>query len=218
MLLVGVAQGFVGHAVVVPNRRRLKTLPPRGVGLTSFSSSQHSKERRGQVTLLLGASTRQENDDGDNNDSGGEGFLMTTTTATPLDRPLLAAVDAAALLGFAAVGKASHSTTDGSLDVFAVLSVALPFLLAWFATSPLTGVYQPTPKTLDSNLAVTTVRQVAPGWAVAIPLGCVLRGLIKGYVPPTAFVIVTLIATLVILTLARLAFAFVEDFFVELVN
>ena len=88
-------------------------------------------------------------------------------------------------------------------------------MVAWLATSPLTGVYRETDK--DQSLVQATVQQVVLGWIVAIPLGCVFRGLIKGYVPPTSFVIVTLIATLVILSLSRLLFAFVEDFFVEFV-
>lgn len=137
-----------------------------------------------------------------------------SAVSTPLDRPLLALVDAAALTGFAAVGKASHSA-DGALDVLAVGQTALPFVVAWLATSPLTGVYRETDK--DQSLVQATVQQVVLGWIVAIPLGCVFRGLIKGYVPPTSFVIVTLIATLVILSLSRLLFAFVEDFFVEFV-
>jgi hypothetical protein len=136
--------------------------------------------------------------------------------ATPLDRPLLALVDAAALTAFAAVGKASHTGPGGSMEIGAVLQTALPFYVAWFATSPLTGVYQETSQ--QRGLSLATLQQVAVGWAVAIPLGCVFRGLIKGYVPPLPFVIVTLVATLVILSVARIAFAIVEDFFVELVN
>ena len=138
------------------------------------------------------------------------------SSSTPLDRPLLALVDAAALTGFAAVGKASHSGPNGAIELSAVLQTAFPFLLAWFATSPLTRVYKETDK--SQNLALATVKQVLLGWVVAIPLGCALRGLIKGYVPPTSFIVVTLIATLVILTLSRLLFAIAEDFFVEMVN
>ena len=53
---------------------------------------------------------------------------------------------------------------------------------------------------------------------VAIPLGIVLRGVIKGYVPPVPFMVVTLISTLVILAGVRVVFSVAEDFFVELVN
>jgi hypothetical protein len=144
---------------------------------------------------------------------------------TPLDRPVLALVDTAALVGFAAVGKASHNS-DGTIQVAAVLQTALPFLAAWFMTSPFTSVYNnnnnKTTKDGGSddsnNLVITTIQQVVKGWIVAIPLGCALRGILKGYLPPTSFVIVTLIATLIILSMARILFTVVEDVFVELVN
>jgi hypothetical protein len=48
-------------------------------------------------------------------------------------------------------------------------------------------------------------------------LGVVLRGVIKGYAPPVPFIIVTLVSTFVILVLARVLFAIVEDVFVEIV-
>eukprot|EP00979_Chaetoceros_neogracilis_P015287 scaffold5649_cov250-Chaetoceros_neogracile.AAC.3 len=51
------------------------------------------------------------------------------TFSTPLDKPILATIDFAALVTFAGVGKASHSA-DGASDIQAVLTTALPFLLA----------------------------------------------------------------------------------------
>jgi len=130
------------------------------------------------------------------------------TTSSSIS-PILAALDVVALVGFAAVGKASHAP-DGSIDLGAVLVTAFPFVTAWLATSPLTGIYQP----LDSSPSSTTIDvarealfQTAKGWAIAVPLGCALRGVIKGYVPPAPFVIVTLIATLVILSVVRVAYA-----------
>jgi len=128
--------------------------------------------------------------------------------STPLDKPLLAAVDFAALVTFAGVGKASHSA-DGALDIQAVLTTALPFLFAWFATSPFTGVYK---DGNDDDGGVLSVGKVAAkGWIVAVPLGCALRGVIKGYVPPAPFVIVTLIATLVMLGGSRILYSVVEN-------
>ena len=144
------------------------------------------------------------------NDDDGSGSLT-----TPLDRPVLAAVDVAALLGFAAVGKASHSA-DGSLDVGAVASVAFPFVTSWLLTSPLTGVYSDDAK--DGNVVSESFLKAAKGWIVAIPIGIAMRGVIKGYVPPVSFAVVTMIATLVIVGGARVLFAFAEDFFVEMVN
>jgi len=130
-------------------------------------------------------------------------------------RPVLALVDTAALLAFAAVGKASHDAT-GALSLVAVAQTALPFVASWFVTSPLTGVYDE--NSSGGNLIQDTLIQTAKGWALAIPLGCVLRGVLKGYAPPVPFVIVTMIATLVVLTVARLGYAVLRDFFLELVN
>ena len=161
-------------------------------------------------TVFLGVKSQN------NVDSEDKDIFDTSGMSTPLDRPLLALVDATALMGFAAVGKASHSGPDGSIELAAVLQTALPFLTAWFVTSPLTNVYKETDQ--SKNLILGNVQQVLVGWAVAIPLGCALRGVLKGYVPPTSFVIVTLIATLVILSVARVLFAILEDFFVEMVN
>ena len=130
---------------------------------------------------------------------------------SPLDRPVLSLIDAASLVTFAAIGKASHAA-DGSLDFSAVLVTALPFLLSWFVTAPLLGCYGPG-ATSDVRSAVFGT---AKGWAVAVPLGCILRGVIKGYVPPVSFVVVTLIATLVILSCGRAAYAALTELYVEM--
>jgi hypothetical protein len=134
----------------------------------------------------------------------------------------LAAVDGLALLAFAAIGKSSHAA-DGSVDVAATVAVAAPFLLSWFATSPWTKVYderdggngtvggEETVPTTTTGLIVDVIIQTARGWIVAVPTGIVLRGLLKGYVPPTSFIVVTMVATLVILTLARVAYALTEQ-------
>ena len=130
---------------------------------------------------------------------------------SPLDRPVLSLIDAAALFAFAAVGKASHSA-DGSLDMFAVSQTAFPFLLSWFLTAPLLGCYTPN-ATADIK---SSVIQTAKGWIVAVPLGCVLRGIVKGYVPPLPFVIVTMIATFVILNVGRAGYTALSEFYVEM--
>ena len=136
---------------------------------------------------------------------------------TPLNRPLLAVVDTISLIIFAAIGKSSHSA-NGDLDLYAVLMTAFPFVTAWLTTSPITRVYSPDDTSNESNVLVSTGKMVVKGWAVAVPLGIALRGAIKGYVPPTPFIIVTLISTLVILVGVRVLFAVVEDVFVEMVN
>ena len=138
------------------------------------------------------------------------------TFYTPADRPVLAAIDVIGLIVFALIGKSSHSA-DGSINVMAVLSTAFPFVTAWLATSPLTGVYSPDERGGDTNVISSTAIKVGKGWVVAVPLGIVMRGVLKGYVPPVPFIIVTMISTLVILAGIRLLFNIVENFFVELV-
>lgn len=148
-------------------------------------------------------------------EQNGEVVLTNNQWATPLDKPIVASLDFIALTIFAAVGKASHSA-DGSLDIAAVFTTAFPFLVSWFVTSPLTGIYNDGGENsnrgeeTESNEYLDVVKVTLKGWAVAIPLGCVGRGLIKGYVPPLPFVIVTLIATLVILSTSRLLYAAVS--------
>jgi hypothetical protein len=129
--------------------------------------------------------------------------------SSPLDRPVLSLIDATMLFIFAAVGKASHAS-DGSLDILAVLATAFPFLLSWFLTAPLWGCFTP----MATGDLKESVLYTAKGWVVAIPLGCVLRGLIKGYVPPIPFVVVTLLATLVLLGGGRAAYTAASELFV----
>lgn len=121
----------------------------------------------------------------------------------PWSKPALAILDAASLLFFAAIGRASHSE-DGSTNTLMVAQVAAPFMASWFLTSPLTKVYDTTEGPVDS------LKQTAKGWIIAIPLGCGLRGIIKGYVPPVPFVIVTMISTLVILGSTRALYSVAE--------
>ena len=122
-----------------------------------------------------------------------------------IDRPVLALLDLVSLLVFAGIGRASHAS-DGSIDVLATCQTALPFIVAWFTSSFFTGVYGPVGDDDTSNVLVQSWKQTAKGWIVAVPLGCVGRGLIKGYVPPVPFVVVTMIATLVILGTTRMLY------------
>ena len=123
---------------------------------------------------------------------------------TPLDRTVLAALDFAAILLFAFLGTSSHNSAS---DFLAVVAVAIPFLISWFTLTPLLGLYRKD-ATTDKVGALTST---AKGWMVAIPMGCALRGIIKGYIPPVPFVIVTMIATLVILGGTRLAYTAVRE-------
>jgi len=118
-----------------------------------------------------------------------------------LGRPVLAGLDVLSLVIFAAVGKSSHSAS-GAFDLGAVLFTALPFLVSWFAISPIMGSFSPDATASLSKSFSSTAR----GWALAVPVGCALRGAIKGYIPPTPFIIVTLISTLVLLGGTRAAY------------
>ena len=173
-------------------------------GVTMPASRQQMKKPPASKTMVLSMSTQDEEE------------IESNSISTPLDRPIVAAIDFLALLGFAAVGKASHAA-DGSIDFLAVLSVAAPFLVSWYVTSPITGVYKPSTRNKDSTLLQEAIT-AAKGWIVAVPLGIALRYAIKGYPPPVPFVIVTMIATLIILAGSRVIFSIAEDFFVELVN
>mmetsp|Transcript_12191 Transcript_12191/g.22852 ORF Transcript_12191/g.22852 Transcript_12191/m.22852 type:complete len:253 (+) Transcript_12191:138-896(+) len=134
------------------------------------------------------------------------------SSSSPLNNPILATIDFAALVLFAGIGKANHDTTGGStIDLQSTLSTAAPFLFSWYATSPFTGIYKKDDHENESSTTSHSILEAgkiaAQGWIVAIPLGCVLRGVVKGYVPPVPFVIVTMIATLIILGGARMLYA-----------
>jgi hypothetical protein len=134
-----------------------------------------------------------------------------SSSSSPLDKPVLAVLDLVVLLVFAGIGKASHAS-DGSLDLLAIGITAFPFIVSWFATSFFTGVYGPIDDDDDEQwLQSSSFQQTLQGWIVAIPLGCVGRGLIKGYIPPAPFVIVTMVATLVMLGATRSAYQFVTS-------
>jgi hypothetical protein len=189
------------------------------VGRAESFSTTHSLNRSSGIIILNARdvssfptkrNARQSLYSKSTEDADSSSFL--TSVSTPLDRPLLAAIDVAALTVFSAVGKASHSA-DGSLDILAVATVAFPFAASWLVTSPFTGIFAPDDR--SDNLVKDVFFKTAKGWIFAIPLGCVLRGVIKGYAPPIPFVIVTMIATLVILSGCRILFSLMEDSFVE---
>jgi hypothetical protein len=84
----------------------------------------------------------------------------------PSGRPaLLAASDALALVAFVTVGLISH---DG-IGAAGYAHTALPILLAWFAVAALFHTYR------DGG-----TRRVIATWAVAVPLGVLIRGLLLG--------------------------------------
>ena len=136
--------------------------------------------------------------------SSDEETSTSTRIQSPLDRPLLAALDFMAILLFAFVGTTSHNSAS---DYLAVVAVAVPFLISWFVTTPFLGLFNE-----DATSSVKgALATAAKGWIAAIPLGCVLRGIIKGYVPPLPFVIVTMIATLVVIGGTRVIYTIINE-------
>lgn len=123
---------------------------------------------------------------------------------------VLAALDLLSLVVFAAVGKASHAA-DGSLDFVGTALTAAPFVASWYLTAPVTGVYGALDAKGAKDVAVASLDQTVKGWALAVPSGCAARGIIKGYVPPLPFLLVTLVATLVILGVTRALYAVTKD-------
>jgi len=185
---------------------------PSSFGVRSSPLRLTTKHFLPNTSLLQLSNT----DDVDNDTATKEVISTMGEIYTPLDRPLLAIIDTISLTAFAAIGKSSHSS-DGSLDILSVLITAFPFITVWLATSPITAVYSPDYKNEKSNVIASVLMKVMGGWLLAVPLGIVLRSIIKGYVPPAPFIVVTLLATLIILVGVRILFSIAEDFFVEFV-
>lgn len=113
----------------------------------------------------------------------------------------LAIVDFLAILTFAFVGRSNHGE---ELDLLAVFATALPFVAAWFALSPFTGAYSRQATSSKGGVP----KGLALGWGVAMPLALGIRGLTKGAIPPTPFIIVSLAATFVLLSAYRFVYVF----------
>jgi hypothetical protein len=134
------------------------------------------------------------------------------TYDTLWERPLLLACDVLGLLIFASIGKAAH-TSSGDLDISAILLTALPFVIAWVGATPLLGLYNGDATSMEEGEGIISppIVRLSKGWIVSVPLGIVLRGIVKGYTPPLPFVIVTMISTWLILATVRYAYSKAEQ-------
>jgi hypothetical protein len=101
--------------------------------------------------------------------------------------------DTLALLLFSAIGRSNHAEDINLLDT---IITAAPFLISWFLISPFLGAFSR--NATSSKLSAFT--GIIPGWIVSVPIGLGIRGLIRHTVPPTPFIIVSMIATLLILS------------------
>mmetsp|Transcript_42517 Transcript_42517/g.68381 ORF Transcript_42517/g.68381 Transcript_42517/m.68381 type:complete len:275 (-) Transcript_42517:509-1333(-) len=113
----------------------------------------------------------------------------------------LVAGDAAAILLFAAIGRGNHGEGFAAGEV---LATALPFLVGWFAAAPVAGTFGDDARGTEVGAAAAAA---AKAWALGIPAGLVLRSVGKGQLPPQPFVIVTMVATGVLLVGWRAGFA-----------
>jgi len=111
--------------------------------------------------------------------------------------------DAAALLLFATIGRANHHE---ALSFSGSLETGFPFLMGWFLTAPFTGAFSS-----HGGNPRTAAMAAAKSWAIAAPLGIILRSIGKGYIPEKTFVIVSLVATAVLLVGWRTALAAVSS-------
>ncbi|DBA92655.1 TPA: hypothetical protein ACH3X1_002868 [Trebouxia sp. C0004] len=113
---------------------------------------------------------------------------------------LLVGGDTAALLLFAAIGRRNHGE---GLQVLETFNTALPFLVGWAVAAGLTGAYSSTKDRSVSKAA----RTASKAWILAVPASLVLRSIQRGYMPDKSFVIVSFIATGVLLIGWRSALA-----------
>lgn len=121
---------------------------------------------------------------------------------SPLARAaLLVGGDVGALVLFACIGRLTHGEP---LDAAAVLATAGPFLAGWLPAAALLGGYGARASRAGAGAAAATA---AKAWAVGIPVGLVVRSLVRGYMPDKSFLLVSLAVTGVLLIGWRTALA-----------
>jgi hypothetical protein len=112
-------------------------------------------------------------------------------------RIILATGDVTALAVFAAIGRASHHE---ALSVLDALGTAAPFIVGWVSASTLLGGY--------SRRAVETPLKTAGlAWITGIPAGLLVRSLLRGHLPETTFVAISMAFTGIFLIGWRSAYA-----------
>ncbi len=118
---------------------------------------------------------------------------------------LLVIGDAAALMIFAAIGRASHGEEAGLTALAQIAETAAPFIIGWFAVAPLIGAYRADVTGAPSRMLART----ALTWLIAWPVGLGLRALIRQTTIPLSFALVTFITVLTIMILWRGVFALI---------
>jgi len=103
--------------------------------------------------------------------------------------------DAVVFVIFSLVGRGNHHEASGAGALPDVLGTAAPFLVGWFLVAPLVGAYR--------HSALGPVQSALPrtalAWAVAGPVGLLLRAALLQRGIPLSFAIVALLFNLVAL-------------------
>ena len=128
-----------------------------------------------------------------------ESTLSKNNWADVVNRRGLAIGDLLVLVAFAAVGRSNHGE---GLDVAGTLATAAPFVASWFVVGPFLGAFS---RSATSSKGGAVVGLLG-GWAVSMPVALAVRGAIKGEVPPTPFIAVSMVATLAFLAAWRVLF------------
>lgn len=108
-------------------------------------------------------------------------------------RLLLLIGDVVTFLAFAALGRRAHSMGSALDDV---MGTALPFMVAWLLVAPFTRAFGEEATDGSKSAALKALQT----WAIAFPLGLLIRTPIVGRLPHYSFAIVAGIFTLVMLT------------------
>ena len=95
----------------------------------------------------------------------------------PLSRThqaILIGGDLLVIISFVLIGRSSHSLS--TTDIVADLTTALPFIIAWLLVTPWFGIY----KSDVGQSWRKLVPRLIPAWAIAVPVGLVLRAVFLG--------------------------------------
>jgi len=118
-------------------------------------------------------------------------------------RPLLATGDALALILFAYIGRSNHGSA--AFD-FAVFKTAIPFLVGWYTVAPFLGAYT---KEATDNFKSATIK-LGQAWAPSVTAALGIRTVTLHHQPPTPFIIVSFVATAVVLAAWRISYVKVK--------
>lgn len=113
--------------------------------------------------------------------------------------PLLAVGDLVCFLLFAAAGRASHEESVLGPLFLGPLQTAAPFLAAWAVVAPLAGAYN----RRHTSRSRGAILRALLAWAVADPLGVLLRSLVLQRPVQLSFIVVAFLSNAVILSAWR---------------